>query len=89
MGRGAAWRASWGPGGVRRGSPGTVALQEPGGRGRGAPPLPRAAGGRWKEQRGPVWREGRVRSRGRREPCPARAGSPRRVRGSLSALGYS
>lgn len=36
--------------------------------GEGAPPLAEAAGGCWREQREPVWSEGRVR--------PREAGSP-------------
>lgn len=44
---------------------------------------------RRREQREPVWPEGRVRSRGWRDPCLARAGHPKRERGSLSALGCS
>lgn len=57
----------------------------------GAPPVAKAAGERWREQREPVWSEGRVRPRGGREPCLARAAPrpprPRRERGSLSGLG--
>lgn len=75
---------------VGRRSGGTPALRETGGRVKeGAPPLDGAAGTRWREQREPVWPEGRDRPRGEREPCLDGAGPPRRERGSLSRLGCS